>query len=473
MTGTARLASYALLVVAVPVLVVAVIQWTIPVLVLMAGFSVLVLALARPFLFFGVAVTAIVASATAERMVPGLGFLDEAVILVSVLAFTVRRLIIHRGIVFPAWMWWFVGFVALGVVSAVINGVPTTVWVQGALLAVKAVLFALATAQLDWNAGRIKSFVKWGTVGAFTILGIAVVNFIIPRQWAQLILGYPSVDFSFGVPTLIGPFVHPASLGRTCAIILVAVFAYRIVVRTSAVSTALLWGSALGALLSFRVKSIVGALASISYLRLRNMNSGVAVVLTIAIPFALILGGEWLINFVYSDVQLYFLQDSARSRLGEGALAVAAIYAPLGAGFGRYGSFIAASNYSPEYISRGFDAVYGLSSDDGRGMFLTDTQWPAIVGEAGWIGAALFAAGLIHVALTFRRPVGDDPMLKWVRMVGVGWLILFVAESVAAPAFVSAPGYPFMLMMPAILAAVASTAKRQDQPRRAYASRSR
>ena len=70
-------------------------------------------------------------------------------------------------------------------------------------------------------------------------------------------------------------------------------------------------------------------------------------------------------------------------------------YFPLGAGLGRYGSWLSREHYSPLYAEYGLNDVRGLAPARPAGDGLrarvaapsaTDTFWPAILGEMGVIG---------------------------------------------------------------------------------------
>jgi hypothetical protein len=295
-----------------------------------------------------------------------------------------------------------------------------------------------------------------GAGAAIVVLGTAVVNLAIPAQWSRFILGYASVDYTYVVPALIGPFVHPAAFGRVCAIIAIAVYCYRLVVTRSRLSAVLLFASGLMAIFSFRVKTVVGLLVTFLTLRLGYLSAGVVLAGLVLLPIGVLLSWDALYNFIGKDLQAYVFETSARSTISLGSLDVAAQYFPFGAGFGRYGSFIAAANYSPEYSVRGFESVYGLGSGDGEGDFLTDTQWPAILGEAGWLGAICFLIGICRAAwVMLRRTSGTETAIsRWVRVTGLGWLVLFLVESVAAPVFGSSPAYPFAFAAVGVTASV-------------------
>ncbi len=82
------------------------------------------------------------------------------------------------------------------------------------------------------------------------------------------------------------------------------------------------------------------------------------------------------------------LDSSARGTMTMGGFDVANRYFPLGAGFGTYGTSAAVNYYSPLYVELGFKKVYGLGYANTN--YATDTFWPAIFGEFGYIGVLVF-----------------------------------------------------------------------------------
>lgn len=411
-----------------------------------------------PRAFAGIGLVGIVCSPTLAVLTPGFGagYLDEAVVVVAVVVLTARRGWSRRWPRVPAWSLWFAGFFAAGILSAILRSVPAPIALEGSFLAVKGILLGLAVAQVDWRVADLRRFITGGAVTTIVVAAFFVPNLIAPGPWSAALAerprGFPG---AIGLPALIGPFTDPAALGRLCALLAIAALAYRLCVGGGWFSWLVLALATFGALASFRVKtyvSLVAAVITVGALSLRRLPRWVLIVAgVVAVAAALP-----LYQFVAHDVNLYILSTSARSRLTVGAVDVANAYAPWGAGFGRYGSFTASAHYSPEYLALGFDSVRGLGSAPGTGNYLNDTQWPAILGETGWLGATLFAAGLLHLCIRFFRPRPAEraPMFQWLRLTGIGWLVVVVVESIAAPVFTSAPSYPFVFVAAGVYAAL-------------------
>ncbi|MEO5987192.1 MAG: hypothetical protein ABIW50_05490, partial [Candidatus Limnocylindria bacterium] len=106
-----------------------------------------------------------------------------------------------------------------------------------------------------------------------------------------------------------------------------------------------------------------------------------------------------------------------------GSVAIARDRGLLGAGFGRYGSHLSRSDYSPIYAEYGLDKVPLLQAD--RASAVTDTYWPMVLGETGVIGlaGALVFMGAVWVRL-WRATAASTTVLE--RAIALGILMVFV-----------------------------------------------
>jgi hypothetical protein len=105
---------------------------------------------------------------------------------------------------------------------------------------------------------------------------------------------------------------------------------------------------------------------------------------------------------------------------------------PLGVGFGRFGSYPAEKYYSSVYNEYGLSYYYGLSQT--KELYLTDTSWPAIIGETGWLGFVGYSLSLISLALWLRKRsrVGTRWTEEWASFSLVVLLVVLI-DSLANP----------------------------------------
>lgn len=134
--------------------------------------------------------------------------------------------------------------------------------------------------------------------------------------------------------------------------------------------------------------------------------------------------------------------DSARSRLTLDSLTIAKESFPFGKGLATFGTDTARNFYSPLYIRFGYSDIYGLGGANLN--YLTDTFWPAILGQYGIFG--LFTFGLILRSL-FSRLIR---LLKINRTCALAFFILFVYLLIATTSSNSffnpmAPGFAMIM----------------------------
>lgn len=443
--------------------VIAALGWIDPVIpfAVVAGLVLLVVAVFLPKLFALLAVVTIVLTSPIQSALGAAGsYADEAVVLLAFASFSTRRFVTDRRLVYLPGLPWFGLFIAMGVLSGVANRVAFGTMSEAMLLILKGLIFAFALAQLRWTVRDLQFLAKIGAVAVIFFALTGVINLVAPGVWSSLISGDAPVTAVMGVPALSGPFQHPAAFSRFCAVLAIALISYGLIVRASVGNAILLLVTGGLAVLTFQVKTIIGLGATVGLLLLRYGRPVMWVAVLCVVPLIGVVIVPPLYELIAGDFEVYVVQDSARSALTLGSLSVAAHYFPLGAGFGRYGSYTAGATYSPEYVELGFTHIYGLGRGD-AGMFLNDTQWPAILGESGWLGAAFFAAGIVAIFVSLCRPTSaaEPTLVKWLRVTGIGWLLVLLIESVAAPVFVSAPSYPFVFAAAGMLASFRDSAR--------------
>jgi hypothetical protein len=384
-----------------------------------------------------------------------LSYLDEAAVLGCVILLPFARLMAGQTLRWLPETGWILGFLVAGVISGIVLQVDWAVLGEGAFLAVKGALLAWAVGQLDWTERDFASIVRVvGVVLALTVVSGAV-NLVIPELWTAAVQSGGDVEYRYGLPSLVGPFSHPSAFGQIAALGAIAVVAYRATIARSLTSAVLLIGSLFAVVFSLRRRLVVGVLASIGFVRLKVARATTALVALIALPPALIVLWPLLTTATTEIYQDYLTgEPAARTVITVDSFDVAAEYFPLGAGFGRFGSFIAGDEYSPEYVARGYPLIYGLGNTPERGnQWLTDTQWPAIIGESGFIGAACYVAALAVMYWRFRTAwrVESTPWLRCVGLTGMGWTVMMLIDSVASPVFNAAPTFPLLFTLAAIL----------------------
>ena len=136
---------------------------------------------------------------------------------------------------------------------------------------------------------------------------------------------------------------------------------------------------------TLRLKAI-GACFLIAIMTFYIMKSKRKISLSIIIIISLIclLVGWNQIKFYYLDTSV----GSARHLLTVKSVEIAKDHFPLGAGFGTFGSYASGVNYSPLYYDYNLYVYNGLTPENHK--FISDTYWPMILGQFGFIGLICF-----------------------------------------------------------------------------------
>lgn len=192
--------------------------------------------------------------------------------------------------------------------------------------------------------------------------------------------------------------------------------------------------------LTLRSKAVASAIAFVflyyfAYVRKKKIT---VKTLVMFIPLLIAVAWDQIMFYFFSDIQL----DSARYQLLYTSVKIANDYFPLGSGFGTFGSAPSGKYYSLMYSIYGIDDVNGLRP--GYAIFVSDSFWPMILGQFGWIG--LFAM-LFCIRCLFRK---IQKVRKISNNIYVGLLILFVyilIASTAESAFVHPNSILYAILM--------------------------
>lgn len=386
------------------------------------------------------------------------GYVDELAVFAAIMVFPLRRLLIHKSLRCIHAYWFFAAYAIIGMTSAVLNSVPPNIWLLSGFLFLKGPLLLLGILQIDWRRDDIPKIVRFSTVALLVVLLSALINAMAPEAW-NWVVGRQPVSYRLGIPSLTGIFDHPVGLGSTMGLAFLAILSYRRVVERSLVSLVLLIATAAVGILTFRRKSVASVLivAVGTRLALPGLKAKSILLLSLVIPIALIAAWEPLTQVVTSTYEEYFtnIDSTARTTMTIDSVTLAAAAFPLGVGLGRFGSAVAASNYSPLYDELGYTRVYGMGPGE-RGGFLTDTFWPSVLAESGFLGLLFYLAGLIMLVypawqLMRRSP---HPHVQWIGTVVVAWMGQMLIESIAAPVFTGPPMFGPVFALAGVAAAI-------------------
>lgn len=120
--------------------------------------------------------------------------------------------------------------------------------------------------------------------------------------------------------------------------------------------------------------------------------------------FHALLALVFVVALGWDQYSYYFgLEGAARKELTETSFKVARDFFPTGSGFATFGSAVTADPeaYSPLYYQYGLSNIHGLML--GKTFFLSDTFWPTVLGQFGWMGFLLFIVCLFLMFMQLYR----------------------------------------------------------------------
>ncbi|MFA5146590.1 MAG: hypothetical protein WC515_04375 [Candidatus Omnitrophota bacterium] len=280
-------------------------------------------------------------------------------------------------------------------------------------------------------------------VGLF-ILFLGFADLVSPATFANMLRDAEPTEYRFGIPSISSMLFHPGAFGGLMAFFGCFSLAYYLVMKSPRyLGIAALFFA--GVFFSARVKPIVGimcaCLVPIMVLPVKKRVNFILLLALLLLITANIIGPKVGVLFhdkIYDYFQGPRAGNFARNVLYSTSLRLAKDFFPFGSGLGTFGGWVAALYYSPIYAIYGIDNVLGLERG---GKFLTDTFWPYIVGQFGYLGLACYlwiiAAIFMRLARAYKRSSLDA-----VRAFIIGTLMIFteaLVESIAEPVFLKPP----------------------------------
>lgn len=150
----------------------------------------------------------------------------------------------------------------------------------------------------------------------------------------------------------------------------------------------------------------------------------------------------------WNQIDYYYIRNkswSPRAVMLLTAFLIISEYFPIGTGFATYASNAAADHYSPVYIKYGFQNNPALSRDS---KFLTDTFWPIILGQTGFIGTVAYITILMFI---FRRIWNTQKYSIRCFVSGLFIFLYFIISSTSEATFNNSIAVPLAMLLGIIL----------------------
>ena len=265
---------------------------------------------------------------------------------------------------------------------------------------------------------------------------IAVIFFVLTLHDAFLSPWFPVADYRYFTRSVMLFFEHPEFLARaSMTVIFVLAYNYRYYKH----NIYYIFMLTVVMILTFRTKAIVTVLVIfLFYLYFIKLNFRSLVPVGIGA-----VGGA--AYFGYDSLYKYYLKNdtTARKILTDDSIRIANNYFPIGSGFGSFGSSMAAQHYSKLYQKLGYYKMKSSGLDE-DGDFLSDTFWPTVIAQTGWLGLVAFCLAILSMLIYVIRSRKNDVYYFWIAL---SIIIHDLISSFAAPAFFYPSAMaPFLLL---------------------------
>lgn len=258
---------------------------------------------------------------------------------------------------------------------------------------------------------------------------------------------FKKADYRYFMYSLQLCFSHPtilAAFSITCAVILMADRSLK--TENSLKDMIAIWGALLLAVLSLRGKAIAATIAIIvMYVTLFLVKKYAKVIGLLGGAAAALMVG-WNQFIFYFGAAAQARDDFIRAKLLRDSVSLAMQFFPLGTGYGTFGSNIAAEHYSPLYIALGYSGLAGGSKE--QNYALSDSFWPIIIAQFGWIGLLLFAYFVVGLVRKVFELYKINRYLFWA---GISAIIYEMIASTAESSFFHPVSIPLFCILAIII----------------------
>lgn len=329
-------------------------------------------------------------------------------------------------------------FIFAGIISCLLNSNYDIVnMLESSFLSIKFMILITSTMNLPIKEETLNVFIKAVLFYGRIVALVAILNIIFPDLYMK-ILGTGFISYRFGLVVPCSLFVHPGVYGWFMLFIAIYYYSRYLEKYNKRYRAKFIFYSFM-AVLSFKVKVIVSLVSIFIFGMIVRNNYKIKLKQVILIFISLIV--TWLIFGEFLNVQfkMYFTSEfglSARQSLLNNSIKILFEYFPLGVGFSKFGSYYARINYSEYYYKYNMDNIYGLQPMDPR--FATDTYWPSVFGETGFLGSVIFISfiGYILKNIYIKYKLNG---YDYYRLFGILIMIQALGESIAEPIFNSSP----------------------------------
>lgn len=231
-------------------------------------------------------------------------------------------------------------------------------------------------------------------------------------------------------------FGHPTGLAATCVFVMANILIYGKEQKRKMIYFLTL---IIMLMSTMRFKAIAFAtIAILLYIYIIKFNKKLQI-------YKIFLVGIICLLVSFNQFSFYFLEgkETARGALLDTSFKIANEYFPIGTGFGTFGSYFSGENYSPLYEKYNINNVWGLGEDSPG--FVSDSFWPMILGQFGYLGALLYIICIILMYSKIEKDYMINGKEKYTGKILV--LLYLLISSTAESAFVNPLAIPLAIIL--------------------------
>lgn len=314
----------------------------------------------------------------------------------------------------------FLIFIVVGFISTVLNGLqPFNAVIEDVVNCSKFVLTYLGLSFIykSYDSKKILMTIqKISTCLVYLLFGLTVLDIVFPH------LLFTNTSFRYGVHAVHLFYYHPAVLAQVM-VLLISVLSFEPQKVKNIVALKIMCLMILAATLRSKAFGFICFYLFLwGYEKLNHKKT------RIVLAFLMIAA----VGFVSTgNISRYYGNgNSARATLTADSLNIANENIPIGLGFGMFASASAAKYYSPVYKKLGYSIRYGMGYVNTN--YLTDSFWPVLLGQFGYLGTLLYIGIIITVTLRCIRIAQKDKNAAIAELSLIGYLLI---SSTAATAF--------------------------------------
>lgn len=331
-------------------------------------------------------------------------------------------------------------YIFISLVSSLKSDQPIEYAILGIFLNIKFFLVIIGLKEFNISSKIYLKVIKVITYYAILSCFFAIIDLLFPYILRESLQTFNRIDIRSGLISIQSFFIHPGVYGWFmifAAILNFAVYEYYNKKKINLFLTIIFL---FFAILSLRFKVILGIILVLAIKIKRTPYHPVIKILpSLIILFTFLILNRELIELTFNRYISADVFVSARKALYVFAPIIASSYFPFGSGIGTFGSWYSRINYSDLYYEYNLYRVQGLQPHFPD--WITDTYWPSILAESGYIGLFILLSLNIYFLWYLYRMSKQKYDFRYIYFAALFVLLYTLIESLGEQIFNSSPQF--------------------------------